>query len=73
MHYADQFPEGEIERFSQTTGIRERYCSGTVGTTASDLCVAAAKEIFHQKGIDKNSIDGLIFLTQTPDKVHSVF
>lgn len=67
MDYADRFPEGEIEHFCKTVGIQERYYSVGVGTTAADLCVAAAEEIFRRMDIDKGSIDGLIFLTQSPD------
>lgn len=67
MDYAGRFPEGEIEKFCKNTGIQERYCSEKVGTTTADLCVAASKEIFRQLEVDKDSIDGLILLTQTPD------
>lgn len=67
IEYKDQFPEGEIEKFCQATGIRERWYSVGVGTTAADLCVAAANEIFARMNVDKESIDALIFLTQSPD------
>lgn len=67
MDYADHFPDGEIEQFCKSIGIHERYSSVGIGTTASDLCVAAAEEIFSQKNISKDSIFGIIFLTQSPD------
>lgn len=67
MRYAGQFSEAKIRRFCKSTGVRERYHSVGVGTTTSDLCVAAAEEIFRRTGIDKNSIGSLIFLSQTPD------
>lgn len=67
MDYAGQFPEGEVEKFCKVVGIQERYYGAGLGMTVSDLCVTAAKEIFSRTGIDKNSIDALIFLTQTPD------
>lgn len=67
MSYAEQYPEWELEKFCKSTGIQERYYSVGVGTTAADLCVAAAEAVFQQKGIDRKSIDGLILLTQTPD------
>lgn len=69
MDYADRFPRGEIEKFCKSTGVRERYSSVNVGTTAADLCVAAAEQIFRKTDIDKESIDGLIVLTQTPDYI----
>lgn len=67
MDYAGDFPEGEIAKFCETTGIQGRYISTGVGTATSDLCVAAANQIFTKLGIDRNTIDGLILLTQTPD------
>ena len=69
ISYANRYPEGEIEKFCQSTGMRERYVSANLKTTASDLCVAAAQEIFRRMDIDKGTIDALIFLTQTPDYV----
>jgi len=67
MCYAEQFTEAKVKRFCKSTGVQERYYSVGVGTTASDLCVAAAKEIFSRTDINKDTIDGLIFLSQTPD------
>lgn len=67
MDMADKFAEGEIQKFCETTGIWERYVSTGTGVTASDLCVAAANNIFDQLDVEKSSIDGLIFLTQSPD------
>lgn len=65
--YATNFPPEEIEKFCETTGIWQRYSSAGLGVTSADLCVAAANEIFTHFDVDKDSIDGLIFLTQTPD------
>lgn len=67
MDMATKFPDGEIQKFCESTGIWERYVSTGTGVTASDLCIAAAKEIFEKLDVDKKSIDGLIFLTQSPD------
>lgn len=67
MDCAGDFPEGEVEKFCETTGIRHRYNSAGIGTTAADLCATAANEIFNRLDIDRNTIDGLLFLTQTPD------
>lgn len=65
--YADRFPAGEIEKFCRTTGIQKRYCGTDLKTTGADLCTAAAKELFRRFDVDKSSVDGLIFLTQSPD------
>lgn len=67
LDYADKFPEGEIQKFCESTGIWGRYNSAGIGTTTADLCVAAANSIFKQMDIDKSTIDGLILITQTPD------
>lgn len=67
LDYRNKFPEGEVEKFCETTGIWSRYNSAGVGTTTADLCVVAANKIFQQFEIDKSSIDGLILVTQTPD------
>ena len=69
MGYAKQFSEDEIEKFCQSTGIWTRYSSLGVGTTTSDLCVAAAEQIFRRTQINRETIDGLILLTQSPDYI----
>lgn len=61
------FPDGEVKKFCENTGIWERYTSVGIGITASDLCVAAANKIFDSLDVDRASIDGLIFISQTPD------
>lgn len=67
MELIGAFREEELKKFCESTGIWERYVSTGLGITGSDLCVAAANEIFKSLDIDKDSIDGLIFLSQTPD------
>lgn len=61
------FAEGEVEKFCAATGIYEKYNAYGVGTTTSDLCVAAANKLFEKLNINKDTIDGLIMITQTPD------
>nr|MCR4942699.1 beta-ketoacyl-ACP synthase III [Campylobacter sp.] len=56
-----------VKRFIEDTGVKQKFYSKKQKTITSDLCFAAAEEIFHKKGIDKNSIDALIFVTQFPD------
>ena len=65
--YSHLFADGEVEKFCTATGIYEKYNAYGVRTTTSDLCVAAAKKLFEKLKIDKDTIDGLIFITQTPD------
>jgi 3-oxoacyl-[acyl-carrier-protein] synthase III len=48
------------------TGIAQRRFADEK-TCSSDLCVAAAERLFSECGIDKNGIDLIIFVSQTPD------
>src|SRR5205085_11672994 len=53
------------EDILEKTGISERRIAGA-NECASDLGVAAAERLFAQ-GIDRTSIDYLLFCTQSPD------
>ncbi len=58
--------EKEAEKIISVTGIRERrFASDNV--CASDLSFQAAENLLNGLDIDRNSIDVLIFLSQTPD------
>jgi 3-oxoacyl-[acyl-carrier-protein] synthase-3 len=59
-------PEEEIEKTINAIGIRERRISDA-DTCSSDLCFKAAKKLIEDNGIDVNTIDVLLFLSQTPD------
>jgi len=48
------------------TGVEERRFT-TEGQTASDLCFAAAEQLFLDNQIDTSEIDILLFVSQTPD------
>lgn len=56
-----------VDRFVKDTGVRQKYYSKNRRTMTSDLCLEASKEIFRTKDIDKESIDAIIFISQTPD------
>ena len=59
-------PEEEIQKTVNSIGIREkRYVDEDV--TASDLCFKAAERLFEENGIDRSSIDMILFLSQLPD------
>jgi 3-oxoacyl-[acyl-carrier-protein] synthase-3 len=60
------FPKWDMELIYAKTGIRERHVAGP-DECSSDLGVAAAEKLFAQHDIDRNSIDFLLFCTQTPD------
>lgn len=59
-------PESEIEKTINSIGIRERRIADSE-VCSSDLCLKAAEQLFQDNGIDKESIDALIFVSQTPD------
>lgn len=56
----------EYEKFVATTGIERRRVV-TEGVCSSDLCLAAAEKLIAELNWDKNNIDCLIFVSQTPD------
>lgn len=51
-----------------TTGIETKYIAPPE-ICASDLCLAAAEKLFTDNNIQRESIDLLIFQTQTPDYI----
>jgi len=56
----------EIEKTINSIGIKvKRFVDSDV--CSSDLCVKAAEKLFEDNTFDKNEIDVLIFLSQTPD------
>lgn len=61
-----QFPHWDMDLIYSKTGIRERHIAEP-GECASDLGVAAAEKLFQEHRIDRQSIDFLLFCTQTPD------
>ncbi len=58
--------EKEADRLAKAFGLDKRQVVGGSQTTA-DLCAQSAKSIFSALGIDAGSIDGLIFVSQSPD------
>ena len=60
------FSDQEIHNTVATTGIRYRRVADP-GICASDLAVAAAESLFEEMGLDRSSIDYIIFMSQTPD------
>lgn len=56
----------DVRKIIATTGIKEVRVADNE-TTASDLCFQAAQHLIKQLDIEKNEIDGLIFVSQTND------
>ncbi len=61
-----EFPNWDMNLIFEKTGIAVRRIAAP-GECASDLGVAAAQKLFTQFNIDPQSIDFLLFCTQTPD------
>ena len=62
----ESFPRWDLKLIEEKTGIRQRHVAAD-GETSSDLAVAASEALFAEHGIDRTSIDFLLFCTQTPD------
>lgn len=56
----------KVERFKKMTGLGSRRIA-PAGATITDLCTQAAEHVFASTGIERNTIDALICLTQSPD------
>jgi 3-oxoacyl-[acyl-carrier-protein] synthase-3 len=59
------FPEWSVDKIIDKVGVNNRHIAAE-NETASDLAIEAAKKLFDQ-GIDKESIDYILFCTQSPD------
>lgn len=55
------------EEFMKTTGILEKRFSDDF--TTSDLCLAAAERLLDDLCWERDTVDGLLFVTQTPDYI----
>ncbi|WP_455633065.1 3-oxoacyl-ACP synthase III family protein [Parabacteroides sp.] len=59
-------PKEEIEKTIHSIGIKEkRFTDDSV--CSSDLCFEAAEKLLSDNAIERDSIDMLLFLSQTPD------
>ncbi len=62
----EQFPRWDLGLIEAKTGISQRHIAGE-RETASDLAVAACERLFTEQAIPRESIDFVLFCTQTPD------
>lgn len=60
------FGAEEIRKISDSTGVVRRYISPE-GMCTSDLCFSAAERLFEATGWARDSVDVVIFVSQTPD------
>lgn len=66
LEFTDYFSESEAKAIVEKTGIFQRRFADE-NTCSSDLCFAAAEQLIADNGIDRNEIDLLVFISQTPD------
>lgn len=66
-HYdLDIWPEDEVKKVVDKVGVTERRFVDDK-TCASDLCYAASERLISDNNINRDEIDLLVFLSQTPD------
>ena len=64
--YTDYFPADQVKEVVDKVGVFERRFADSE-TCSSDLCFAAAEKLIQDNNVDRNEIDLLVFLSQTPD------
>ncbi|AOY75652.1 3-oxoacyl-ACP synthase III family protein [Clostridium formicaceticum] len=62
------FQEKDIEKISEMSGVK-RVFHAKSNQTASDLCYEAAERLLKELDWQKESVDGLLFISQTPDYI----
>jgi 3-oxoacyl-[acyl-carrier-protein] synthase III len=60
------FDDEGFARLQRSIGLQTRYIADK-GVCASDLCVQSAEDIFANTKIQKEDIEALLFVTQSPD------
>lgn len=61
-----EFPEWSVDKVAQKVGVDSRHIASS-NETAGDMAEKAANKLFKEYGIAPNSIDFLLFCTQSPD------
>jgi 3-oxoacyl-[acyl-carrier-protein] synthase-3 len=64
--YTEVFSKEEANEIVDKTGIEERRFADA-DTCSSDLCLAAAEKLFADNDVNKEDIELLVFISQTPD------
>ncbi len=63
------FPEWTVEKIAEKVGVNTRHVA-SIDETAADLAVNAANKLFEENTeIEKDSIDFVLFCTQSPDYI----
>jgi len=61
-----EFPEWTVEKVAAKVGVNQRHIAAE-NETASDIAIQAAEKLFGEHGIDRSTIDFILFCTQSPD------
>lgn len=64
--FTTTFSRMDVEKTTEMTGVKSRHFVDQ-NTCTSDLCIIAAKKLMSDLSWEPSSIDGIIFLSQTPD------
>ena len=64
--FLDFFSEEQIKKTIKMIGVESRFWANK-NTTAMDLCIESAERMLNENNFDRNDIDGLIFVSQTPN------
>lgn len=64
--YTQYFDAVQVRQIVDKTGVRQRRFADSE-TCASDLCYAAAERLIADNNINRDEIDLLVFISQTPD------
>lgn len=60
------FPEWSVDKIASKVGVNARHIAGE-NETAKDMAVKAAERLFTETDIPRESIDFVLFCTQSPD------
>ena len=60
------FPQEDVEKIVRMAGVKSRHLADD-SICSSDLCLAAAEDLLRSLQWEPNSIDALVFVTQSPD------
>lgn len=66
--FAATWGERDVAKIIQSTGITH-VREAPAGMTTGDLCFAAARALLPAVGVEPAAVDGLVFVSQTPDHV----
>ena len=65
---SDEYGMNEVEKIIKATGIESVRVAGDE-QTSSDMCIEAVNFLCEKENLERERIDGLIFVSQTPDYI----